>query len=186
MASIRPPIRSGQRDQSNQTNAQGIADPFPDSGRSDFGLIAMQSHKAYRDTMTHLSIRWFLAIVLISVLGVSAAHAQTAAADPRVAWRLLDYLAVDYSGAVENGQVISAGEFAEMNEFAASAEARIKALPSNASKPALLTSVRVLRTKIGQKASPADVGATARRLAADLLIAYPAALAPTTLPDMGR
>ena len=146
----------------------------------------MQSHKAYRDNMTYSSIRLFLTFAFITVLGVPAVHAQTAAADPRVAWRLLDYLAVDYSGAVQNGQVISAGEFAEMNEFAASAEARIEALPSNASKPALLTSARVLRTKIGQKASPADVGATARRLAADLLIAYPAALAPTTLPDMGR
>lgn len=144
----------------------------------------MQSHSAYRGDMTRLLSRCLLA--LVGALGTSSAHAQSASADPRVAWRLLDYLAVDYPGAVQNGQVISAGEFAEMNEFAASAETRIEALPANPSKPALLSAARALRTKIRQKAPPSDVGGTARKLAADLLIAYPAALAPTTLPDVGR
>ena len=35
---------------------------------------------------------------------------------------LLDYIAVDYSMAVQNGQIISQAEFQEMNEFAAKLE----------------------------------------------------------------
>ncbi len=135
--------------------------------------------------MTRLITRFLFALALAGLVGVSTVNAQ-ATADPRVAWRLLDYLAVDYRGAVQDGQVVSAGEFAEMNEFAASAEARIEALPDNASKPALLIQVRDLRQKITQKAPSGDVAMAARRLAADLLSAYPAALAPTSLPDMKR
>ncbi|HBF21406.1 MAG TPA: hypothetical protein DDW81_15000 [Cryomorphaceae bacterium] len=37
----------------------------------------------------------------------------------RMMVHLLDYIAVDYSMAVQNGQIISQAEFQEMNEFAA-------------------------------------------------------------------
>src|SRR3546814_20379884 len=59
------------------------------------------------------------------MLGTSAVgHAKTA--DVRTAWRLLDYMAVDYGGAVSGGQVKSAYEYDEMNEFAASVSARLR------------------------------------------------------------
>jgi high-affinity iron transporter len=32
-------------------------------------------------------------------------------------WQLLDYVAVDYGGAVANGTVLKASEYAEMQEF---------------------------------------------------------------------
>lgn len=61
-------------------------------------------------------------------LGASAiAHAETA--DVQTAWRLLDYMAVDYGGAVSDGKVKSASEYSEMTEFAASVSARLAALP---------------------------------------------------------
>ena len=62
--------------------------------------------------------------VLLFALGTSvAAHAQTT--DVQTAWRLLDYMAVDYGGAVSGGRVKSPSEYAEMTEFAASVSTRL-------------------------------------------------------------
>lgn len=58
-----------------------------------------------------------LAAVLLTLLVPAAAMADTG--DVQTAWRLLDNMAVDYGGAVANGAVKSASEYAEMNEFAA-------------------------------------------------------------------
>src|SRR3546814_20327003 len=66
--------------------------------------------------------------VFLCLVGVSTiAHAETA--DVQTAWRLLDYMAVDYGGAVSGGRVKSASEYAEMTDFAASVSARLMALP---------------------------------------------------------
>ncbi|WP_417468131.1 hypothetical protein [Maricaulis sp.] len=54
--------------------------------------------------------------------------AQETAPSPQVAWRLLDYLAVDYAGAVSDGEVVNALEYAEMQEFSASVHDRLTAL----------------------------------------------------------
>src|SRR3546814_13562352 len=71
------------------------------------------------------------------MLGTSAVgHAKTA--DVRTAWRLLDYMAVDYGGAVSGGQVKSASEYAEMTEFAASVSARLATLPPQPERDKLL------------------------------------------------
>ena len=114
------------------------------------------------------------------------AHAQAVASDSEVAWRLLDYLAVDYPAAVQNGQVISSAEYAEMVEFAASAETRIAGLPTTRAKLGLLVQARDLRAAIDAKEEPTVVGTQARALAAGLLVAYPTALPPTSLPDQAR
>jgi high-affinity iron transporter len=43
-------------------------------------------------------------------------HAPTIAA-VQTTWRLLDYLAVDYPGAVRDGRIVSQAEYDEMREF---------------------------------------------------------------------
>jgi high-affinity iron transporter len=71
---------------------------------------------------------------LLFVIGVGlsiAGPANAAAANAQTAWRLLDYLAVDYSGAVSGGKVTSAPEYAEMREFSASVADQFHGLPAN-------------------------------------------------------
>ena len=53
---------------------------------------------------------------LMLAMGLSApALAQApSASEAQVAWRLLDYVAVDYAGAVANGQVTNPAEYGEM------------------------------------------------------------------------
>jgi len=112
------------------------------------------------------------------------ANAQTA--DVPTAWRLLDYLAVDYGGAVANGRIKSASEYAEMTEFSISVAERIAALPPSPAKASLVAGATRLKAVIAAKAAPEDVAGLAHGLAADLLKAYPIPLAPPRAPDLAR
>ena len=114
------------------------------------------------------------------------ADPQVPASSVQTTWRLLDYVAVDYPGAVRDGRVISASEFAEMNEFTATAEKQLGTLPPSASKPALLTQAQALHSKVAAKAPPPVIAGLARQLGADLLKAYPVPLAPAQLPSLNR
>jgi high-affinity iron transporter len=125
-------------------------------------------------------------IALALLLLASAARADSAP-PAQVAWRLLDYLAVDYAGAVDDqGQVKSESEFAEMNEFAGNVQQRLAALGESAAKPGLLAQGEALESAIAGKAAPAEIAARAHKLAGDLLAAYPAPVAPASLPDAAR
>ncbi|ODT86341.1 cytochrome c/FTR1 family iron permease [Phenylobacterium sp. SCN 70-31] len=131
--------------------------------------------------------RLFLAVALLAVAHFpQAARAQDAAPSAEVAWRLLDYVAVDYPGAVSKGRIISEAEYAEMREFSASVRSRIGALPASSAKPQLLTEANALIASVDRRAEPADVARQARTLATDLLKAYPVPLAPRQAPDLAR
>ena len=116
-----------------------------------------------------------LAILALSLPGRAWAND----AEVQTTWRLLDYIAVDYSGAISNGKVISDAEYAEMTEFAGQVEVRVQALALTSAKPDLLRRTRALRNAIGAKAPPAAVAEQSRALASALLAAYPVPLAPS-------
>ncbi|WP_343162742.1 FTR1 family protein [Oleiagrimonas sp. C23AA] len=101
-------------------------------------------------------------------------------------WQMLDYLATDYAGAVKDGAIVSASEYAEMREFATTARQRIQALPSNAARPALLTQADQLVALVNAKAPAARVSQQAHALAAALLKAYPIPTAPDHAPNLAR
>lgn len=132
--------------------------------------------------------------IRLAVLAVLAAlcvfgtisRAAEAPASPEIAWRLLDYIAVDYAGAVADGRVISEAEYAEMVEFSASVRARIAALPAAPARAALIAEAVSLQAAIRQKLPPSDVARKARALGARLLAAYPTTLAPKAQPDLAR
>ncbi|ESQ83046.1 hypothetical protein AEAC466_14380 [Asticcacaulis sp. AC466] len=121
----------------------------------------------------------------IVFLGANAHAAPTEAAteNVQVAWRLLDYLAVDYGGAVKDGKVISEGEYSEMTEFSASVVERFKSLPNGPEKAALQSEAADFQHAVKSKASPDAVAEKAHSLGAHLLSAYPVVLAPKTAPD---
>lgn len=63
-----------------------------------------------------------------SLLVLAAGMALATESDVRRVWQMLDYLAVDYGGAVKGGVVISASEYSEMQEFAAASRTKLAAL----------------------------------------------------------
>ena len=128
--------------------------------------------------------RAFLALLVLTALaGTSPAAAASAAEEVQTSWRLLDYIAVDYPGAVRDGRIVSAAEYQEMTEFSASVAERLSSLPPNAQREALLGQARDLQQTIKLKRSEAAVASQARLLGAALLKAYPVPLAPAAIPD---
>ncbi len=114
----------------------------------------------------------------------SIAHAE--AGDVQTAWRLLDYISVDYSGAVAKGRVTNPTEYAEQQEFAATVSAKIAALPVKPERAALVTGASRLRSAIDAKVEASQVAEIAHGLAASLLAAYPVPLAPNAPPSFVR
>lgn len=142
-----------------------------------------------RRTRSHvrtLPARSILAAVglLAAILIGGVAHAAPSSA--QVAWRLLDYIAVDYSGAVADGKVVNDAEYQEMVEFAAAAKRGIGELAATAARASLIAEASALETAISEKREPAAVAGLARGLASRLLAAYPVPLSPTSVPDLAR
>ena len=122
--------------------------------------------------------------LLLAVGMPGAARAQ--GNDVETAWRLLDYVAVDYGGAVRGGKVVSASEYAEMREFSASVAEKIGSLPDKPAKAGLVADSVRFKGFIERKASPEEVATAARALGSRLLAAYPVPLGPSHPPDLAR
>lgn len=122
---------------------------------------------------------------LAAIVGLSvAAHAKSD--DVQTTWRLLDYIAVDYAGAVKDGKIISEAEYAEMAEFSSTVHNNLKILPADPQRGILIERSAALSKMIDSKASPEIVARDARALAARLIEAYPVPLAPNNIPDLAR
>ncbi|HET9817833.1 MAG TPA: FTR1 family protein [Rhodanobacteraceae bacterium] len=130
--------------------------------------------------------RTFRQIALILLVFVAIPATAQADDDARTAWRLLDYVAVDYAAAVQDGKVVNPAEYAEMVEFSQSVHDRLVALPQTAARPGLVRQAGALKAAVGRMAGPDEVASLARGLADDLLASYPMPVAPASAPDMTR
>src|SRR5208283_3636851 len=100
------------------------------------------------------------------------------------AWQILDYLANDYRGAVNDGQIVSASEYAEMREFADTVRTQLHGLPTVPASSQLQDAAERLARSIADKSAPDLVAQQAHALADALLAAYPIATAPLVIPDL--
>lgn len=130
--------------------------------------------------------RVFLRTLAIALMIAVPSIARADAGDVQTAWRLLDYISVDYAGAIAKGRVTNPTEYAEQQEFAATVSAKIAALPAKPERAALEAGAARLRSAIDGKAEPSQVADIAHGLAASLLAAYPVPLAPNAPPSFGR
>lgn len=128
-------------------------------------------------------LRRLLILAILILMPLTAAPAATVD-DVQTSWRLLDYVAVDYGGAVRGGKVVSASEYAEMREFSSSVAEKIATLPQGPAKSKLVGESAKFRALVEQKASPAKVATAARALGANLLASYPVPLGPKRPPDL--
>lgn len=105
------------------------------------------------------SCSWLQALLLVAfaVVGGAAHAADATETKAKQVWQLLDYVAVDYGGAVNNGAVLKASEYAEMQEFAALAERQLDELPSHSNKGRLQQQAAELRRAVASKVDSASV-----------------------------
>lgn len=127
-----------------------------------------------------------LLLSLVSFAAPASAMDKAAEELAKQIWQMLDYLAVDYGGAVKDGKIANDAEYAEMQEFSQSAEQRIRELPDTAAKAQLTQDAATLRKIIADKAAPIVVAEHARALASALLAAYPISVVPGKTPDLQR
>jgi high-affinity iron transporter len=124
--------------------------------------------------------------LLFALLTIAPGTARADDAAVQTAWRLLDYMAVDYPGAVQNGRVVSQTEYDEQLEFSASVTQRIAALPAKPQRAALVAEARQFEAAIRGKAAADEILRRAHALGDHLLAAYPVPLAPASPPDLDR
>lgn len=131
----------------------------------------------------------YLVVILIGVAPLAARAVvpdATVQDQAKQVWQLLDYLAVDYGKAVNDGKVVTDSEYTEMQEFASAAQRQLAALPETTDKARLLQQAEALRTAIGNKAAATVVAEQAHTVASGLLAAYPVTVAPDKMPDLQR
>lgn len=117
-----------------------------------------------------------LPLLAVLWLGLEAAGAQAAGtpvtqATQRVA-QVVDYVAADYAGAVKNGQVVDAGEYAEQAELIAAARKLLPELAASAGQPAALAQlqaeIEAVERAVAAKAGADEVQRLCRTVRATL------------------
>ncbi len=96
---------------------------------------------------------------------------------------MLDYIGVDYGGAVRQGRVVSPPEYQEQIEFAAEVRHLLQGLPEHEATGRLMALSRQLEEAIEARAAEQRVAALTRELQQELLKAYSVRLAPRGAPD---
>ncbi|MGI4843722.1 MAG: FTR1 family protein [Janthinobacterium lividum] len=120
------------------------------------------------------------------MIGTTHANPTSSEAEVRQLWQLLDYVAVDYAGAVQNGAIVSELEYGEMQEFSTRAQNQVQALPPHPLHAELAAATIKLKQAVERKESPQQVAQLAREANRVLLQAYPFPVAPRALPDLAR
>lgn len=105
---------------------------------------------------------------------------------PRFVVHLLDYLASDYGGAIENGKIVSESEYSEQKEFALKVYELATTFPEIKNDSIILDKIAKLKTLIDNKSDAVDVALLARGIQKDLLNKTKIALSPTSWPNIAN
>lgn len=129
-----------------------------------------------------------MGLILSSAYALPQTGAPSASMEDttRQLWQLLEYIAVDYHGAVADGEVRNTSEFSEMKEFAKSVHERLQSLPPAPDKSHLQALGAQLELAIDQRAEATVVAEQSRALASSLIKSYPLTLAPASAPNLAR
>ncbi len=126
--------------------------------------------------------RLFIRVVLLLALpGLSLATP-----DLSKLVQLVDYVGVDYRGAVHEGQVINPAEYDEMRDFTRAIEDQARQLPTTENTPAIQTSARQLMQMVEQRQAPDAVAAAATDLRHSLIGTFNIIVVPRMAPDIQR
>jgi high-affinity iron transporter len=122
-----------------------------------------------------------LTLILFSILMVANAHAGT---DELRLYSLIDYIGGDYQFAVKNGEIINQDEFAEMTEFADTANTIFAGLGSD--DPTLKKSLETLSNKIAEKAPVDEVAALTIQVKKEITEVFGLNTFPLSIPDLSK
>lgn len=122
----------------------------------------------------------FRLITLILIVVSVVAHAEVK--NPSMVVHLLDYLAKDYAGAVQNGKVVSQSEYNEQVEFSDTALQSAKAIQDFNQDAGFIKDVESLNAKIKSKTDSSEVSTLARSLQVRAIELAKIEVAPSEFP----
>lgn len=100
--------------------------------------------------------------------------------------QLIDYVGVDYRGAVAAGAVVNEAEYAEMRDFTRAIEEQARQLPAHAANDGIRAQARQLAQLVEQRAAPDHVAGVATELRHALVGAFDIVVVPRKAPDLQR
>lgn len=122
--------------------------------------------------------RLFFALILLFCSIQSAnANEQTALV------QLVEYVGADYVNAVSEGEIVSAAEFAEMEEFSALLVEGVAGLPDANGKARLTSQAESLKQAVSQRAAVSVIKSLAQSIRASLVEVYGIPVSPAQSPD---
>jgi high-affinity iron transporter len=107
-------------------------------------------------------------------------------ADTRQLLQLIDYVGVDYGGAIENGQIINEAEYAEMLDFSVGITQQVADLPEHAIKPELINQTKTLRQWVQKKEQANKIKQLTAQMHNKITDAYQIIVVPRKQPDIER
>jgi len=132
--------------------------------------------------MENLRVRIGLAALLLMLTSVTT-HADERANAENIL-HTLDYLSVDYAGAVANGQVINAREYAEQWEFTQRVAKQVALIAPRPEQAALREKAQTLVSAVQAYNAADTVAKLSNELAVGLIEEFAIPIAPRTLPDL--
>ena len=137
-----------------------------------------------------MTVRWqtygglFMLVVTWLLWAVGLAMAQAPPEQTQLLLHLLDYVAVDYPGCVQDGAVLDQGEYDEQVEFSQQIHTLLDALPTHADTPGLRRQAEQLVALIQDKRPGAEVSTLAQQFRWQVIRAYNVEVAPKRPPDL--
>jgi len=107
-------------------------------------------------------------------------------ADTQQLLQLIDYVGVDYSGAVDEGIVVNEAEYAEMLDFAAGISQQLADLPEHKVKSELVEQTNTLAVWVQEKKSADQVRQLTAQMHQNILSAYEIVVVPRKQPDLEK
>ena len=130
--------------------------------------------------MPRIRLRRLLLAVTLGLLATPFGIQARSADDVPALIQLLDYIAVDYPEAVQQGRVVNETEYAEMREFSANIATRSTVL----NKPRLAAQAAELQTLVGQKGDVTRLREIAAVMRSALIADFGIVTVPKQTPDL--
>jgi len=111
---------------------------------------------------------------------------EPAEKSPRLLVHLLDYMALDYPGAVQNKKVVNQLEYDEMKEFSKAVIELATKFPQVQNAAGIAADLKSLQGLVNGKADPKEVAKLATDLKWKIVGVTGIALAPTKWPNLGN
>ncbi len=132
---------------------------------------------------------WSVLLALVVTLLVGGASGAAPAADTpgrraQTILHMLDYVGVDYPGAVQDGKVTDESEFKEQVDFVSQTLTMLGELPDRPERAALVTQTRQLLALVQGKGPAAEVTRLAGEIRWAVIKAYQVPVAPSRAPDL--